>query len=108
MQPSSMTGDAQASSERFLLLLFSLMRLAILVQVTVASVVAWEHFRHPVLLVVLLAGVWTESVLLVEAGRRRGALASERLLAVDIATGMVSLWGRSEERRVGKECRSRW
>ncbi len=92
MQPSSMTGDAQASSERFLLLLFSLMRLAILIQVTVASVVAWEHFRHPAVLVVLLAGVWTESVLLVEAGRRRGALASERLLALDIATGMVSLW----------------
>src|SRR6266516_3746643 len=64
MQPSSMTGDAQASSERFLLLLFSLMRLAILIQVTVASVVAWEHFRHPAVLVVLLAGVWTESVLL--------------------------------------------
>ena len=90
-RPAGVTGDAQASSERFLLLMFSLIRVAILVQVTVAGLVAWERFRHPLLVVALLAAVVAESTLVIEAGRRRGALDRRWLLALDMTTGAAAL-----------------
>lgn len=84
-------GEAQASSERLLLLMFSLIRVAALLQVTVAGLFAWEHFRHPPLLAALLAAVIGESALLVESGRRRGALNSRALLALDLTINAAAL-----------------
>src|SRR5687767_340980 len=39
--------------------------------------------------------------------RRAAMLRAKRLHYVDVGTS-GGVWGRSEERRVGKECRSRW
>jgi signal transduction histidine kinase len=84
-------GAAAASSERLILRAFALVRVATLLQGAVAAAIAWDHFRHPLGTVAILLAVTVESVVVVEVSRRRGALDSPRLVALDLATGMAAI-----------------
>ena len=84
-------GEAARTSERLLLRAFALVRAAIYVQSVVAAVVVRDHFGHPVVAAAVLAACLAESVVVVEASRRRGVFDSGALVALDVATSVAAL-----------------
>jgi len=84
-------GEAAQRSERLLLRAFAFVRLAIFVQSAAAGGIVWNHFRYPLVVVVVLVAALVESVVVVEVSRRRGALDSRALVALDVALSVVAL-----------------
>ncbi|HEX9343757.1 MAG TPA: hypothetical protein VF995_09105, partial [Actinomycetota bacterium] len=78
-------GDAAQRSERLLLGTFAFVRLAIYTQTVTAGILVWRHFRAPVVVALVLVACLVESAVVVEVGRRRGALDSGALAVLDVA-----------------------
>ncbi len=84
-------GDAAQRSERLLLGTFAFVRLAIYTQTVTAGILVWRHFRAPVVVALVLVACLVESAVVVEVGRRRGALDSGALAVLDVAVSLVGL-----------------
>src|SRR2546423_1243742 len=78
-----------------------------------ATVVKWETAQKNVGVTTLTADD-TRLQAIIDAGKAPGATAEQKKSAVEAKTSIerntfaLDLLKRSEERRVGKECRSRW
>ena len=74
--PSAADRGAVTASERLFLRAFAFIRLATLLQSTAAGIIAWDWFRHPTIVVVLVVVALLESALVVEVSRRQGSSAT--------------------------------
>jgi signal transduction histidine kinase len=89
--PSAADRGAVTASERLFLRAFAFVRLASLLQTTAAGIIAWEWFRHPTIVVVLLVVALFESILVVEVSRHQGVVGNTWLVAVDVTFSVIAL-----------------
>jgi signal transduction histidine kinase len=84
-------GAASAEAERFILQVFSVVRVAALVQCAFFLAGSWQQLADPWLAVGAMAVVVASSAVVVSVSYRTGGLRSVRLAAVDIAASMTAV-----------------